>query len=219
MAAGGVATRAIARAVGCTIGMAPKWRVRYAKDPSGRLFRGRSARAIAGRARVRRSPHNAPPSSSLCKTPSILGGVSSLAPSVPRGGAAVARLPETTAICLSRGSCGGSDEGLLRIEPDSRMWAPWTAGVGAFCRKAYGRFLPLFARTAGRSGKAAKGRCTHSGRRRHDRYGSAFPCAFGGLLTDSRRLHRTVTIPHDHDGPGRGINSAALHRCDTMIRP
>jgi hypothetical protein len=57
------------------------------------------------------------------------------------------------------------------------------------------------------------------GRRRHDRYGAAFPCAFGCLLTDSRRLHRTVTIPHGHDWPGRGINSAALHRCDTMIRP
>ena len=29
---------------------------------------------------------------------------------------------------------------------------------GAFCRSAYGRFLPLFARTEGWSGKAAKGR-------------------------------------------------------------
>jgi transposase-like protein len=32
MAADGAATRAIARAVGCTIGTASKWRVRYAKD-------------------------------------------------------------------------------------------------------------------------------------------------------------------------------------------
>jgi hypothetical protein len=66
---------------------------------------------------------------------------------------------------------------------------------------------------------ARSGSCTHSGRRRHDRYGAAFPCAPGGLLTDSRRLHRTITILHDHYWPGRGINSAALHCCDTMIRP
>jgi hypothetical protein len=32
MAADGAATRAIARALGCTIGTASKWRVRYAKD-------------------------------------------------------------------------------------------------------------------------------------------------------------------------------------------
>src|SRR5271166_4206000 len=32
MAADGAATRAIARTVGCTIGTASKWRVRYAKD-------------------------------------------------------------------------------------------------------------------------------------------------------------------------------------------
>src|ERR1035441_8339692 len=32
MAAGGAATRAIGRALGCTTGTASKWRVRYAKD-------------------------------------------------------------------------------------------------------------------------------------------------------------------------------------------
>jgi transposase len=32
LAAGGASTRAIARGVGCAIGTAPKWRVRYAKD-------------------------------------------------------------------------------------------------------------------------------------------------------------------------------------------
>src|ERR1700680_2844401 len=45
LAAAGVATRAIAREVGCTTGTASKWRVRYARKTPRWVLRGWGSRA------------------------------------------------------------------------------------------------------------------------------------------------------------------------------
>src|SRR4051794_41423096 len=46
LAADGLATRAIARRVGCTTGTASKWRVRYAADPLAGLDENRQRGAV-----------------------------------------------------------------------------------------------------------------------------------------------------------------------------